>query len=151
MKKFFRLFLAVAIVAFLLVACAPAKGTSGVDMELVSGLVQKILEAVLPVLALQHVALLFTAFQNQRAKLTETQKFILDQGIEIAVLAAEKVWGAGNGKEKKAYALEVAQKWVASRGLKLDLVTLDAQIEAAVYEYLKNPPAPTDVVGPGGG
>jgi hypothetical protein len=143
MKKIFAPFLAIAMCVFLLVACAPAK-SAGVDMDLVSSLVQKILEAVLPVIALQVVAYLYNLFQEQRAKLSDGQRWLLDQGIDVAIMAAEKLYKSGEGEKKKEYALKVAQEWIAQYGLKLNLTLLEAQIESRVLSQF---PKPLPVVG----
>lgn len=48
--------------------------------------------------------------------------------VQIAVYAAEKVYGAGHGDEKLAY----AEQFLAERKIKLDLSTIKAMIEAEV-------------------
>ena len=48
--------------------------------------------------------------------------------VEIAVLAAEKLYGAGNGAEKLAYAEQV----LAQHNIKLDTATLMAMVDAEI-------------------
>ena len=48
--------------------------------------------------------------------------------VEIAVLAAEKLYGAGNGDAKLAY----AEKFLAEHKIKLDVDTLKAMINAEI-------------------
>ena len=51
---------------------------------------------------------------------------------------------AGLITDKKLYALSFAQKWLASRGVTIDLTALDAAIEAAVWaEFNKDKAANT--------
>lgn len=48
--------------------------------------------------------------------------------VEIAVLAAEKVYGAGNGDQKLAY----AEEFLAQHKIKLDMDTLLAMVNAEI-------------------
>lgn len=48
--------------------------------------------------------------------------------VQIAVYAAEKLYGAGNGAEKLAYAEQV----LAQHNIKLDTATLTAMIDAEI-------------------
>ena len=48
--------------------------------------------------------------------------------VQIAVYAAEKLYGAGHGNEKLAY----AEKVLASHKIKLDTTTLKAMIDAEI-------------------
>ena len=48
--------------------------------------------------------------------------------VEIAVLAAEKLYGAGRGDEKLAY----AEKVLEEHHIKLDLDTLKAMVDAEI-------------------
>ena len=48
--------------------------------------------------------------------------------VEIGVAAAEQLYTAAQGEQKKQYVLE----FVRSKGLKIDEASLDATIEAAV-------------------
>ena len=51
--------------------------------------------------------------------------------VKIAVTAAEQIYkGAGRGKEKKAYVIA----WLNANGMTLDDESVNAMIEAAVYE-----------------
>lgn len=66
-----------------------------------------------------------------RVNTTVNQQKGLQAVIKIAVTAAEQLYtGTGRGAEKKLYVL----KWLEDRGLIYDQATLDAAIEAAVYE-----------------
>jgi hypothetical protein len=109
-----------------------------VDLEYVSKLLQALLLAVLPVLAAQGSALLFAAYKNKRAQLNAQNQYMLDTAIRVAVFAAEQIYKGGNGEAKKAYAFDIAEKWLAQHNLNIDLDVLDAQIEAAVKTELNN-------------
>ena len=50
--------------------------------------------------------------------------------VVIAVRAAEQIYKAGHGDEKKAYVLA----YLNNKGLMIDSDTLDKMIEAAVYD-----------------
>ena len=61
---------------------------------------------------------------------------ILEYAAELAVLAAEQIFGDGHGSEKKAYALETIQKILAENGIKVDVSVIEDAIEAEVYKWL---------------
>jgi hypothetical protein len=107
------------------------------DLEYVSELVQALLLAIVPVLAAQVAAYLFQAYKVKRAELTERQRWMLDQAIPVAIFAAEQLFKAGDGAQKKQYALDYLQSWVAKSGLKIDAHELSARIEAEVYNQFK--------------
>lgn len=48
--------------------------------------------------------------------------------VEIAVLAAEKLYGSGNGKKKLAY----ARSFLAEHNVKLDFDTLKVMVDAEI-------------------
>jgi len=56
------------------------------------------------------------------------------QIANIAVYAAEQLFGAKMGKDKKAYALEYAKKLLAKFNLPFDEEAVDAAIESQVKE-----------------
>ncbi len=61
---------------------------------------------------------------------------VLEYAAELAVLAAEQLFGDGHGDEKKQYAIQTIQKILAEHGLKLDLTVIEDAIEAEVYKWL---------------
>lgn len=69
-----------------------------------------------------------------RAKLSTEQLTTLKQVANIAVYAAEQLFGAKMGKNKKAYALDYAKKLLAKFKLTFDEEAVDAAIEAQVKE-----------------
>lgn len=58
-------------------------------------------------------------------KLTKAQFW-----VQTAVEAAEKIYGAGKGDEKLAY----AEQFLAEKNIKLDMTTLVAMVNAAIKE-----------------
>lgn len=69
-----------------------------------------------------------------RSKLSVEQLATLKQVVNIAVYAAEQLFGAKMGKDKKAFALEYARNLLAKYNLKFDVEVVDAAIEAQVKE-----------------
>ena len=65
-----------------------------------------------------------------RSKLTNEQLTKAKSWVQIAVYAAEKLYGAGNGDQKLAYAEEILRK----HGIRLDTATLKAMIDAQIKE-----------------
>lgn len=62
-----------------------------------------------------------------KARTTEKQQALLLSALNIAVKAAEQIYGSGAGQEKKEYVL----KYLADRNIEVD----DAAIEAKVNEF----------------
>ena len=65
-----------------------------------------------------------------RSKLTNEQLSKAKSWVQIAVFAAEKLYGAGNGDQKLVYAEEILRK----HGIRLDTATLKAMINAQIKE-----------------
>ena len=65
-----------------------------------------------------------------RSRLTNEQLTKVKSWVQIAVYAAEKLYGAGNGDQKLAYAEEILRK----HGIRLDTATLKAMIDAQIKE-----------------
>lgn len=66
-----------------------------------------------------------------KSKTTKEQQEEIKQWVKIAVAAAEQIFvGQGRGEEKKQWVLEFLTKY----NLKVDMDTIDALIEAAVWE-----------------
>lgn len=65
-----------------------------------------------------------------KTRTTAAQQEQLAALVSVAVAAAEQIFaGAGRGTEKKQWVLD----WLAERGLKVDMATIDAAVEAAVF------------------
>lgn len=66
-----------------------------------------------------------------KSKTTVAQQQAINSWVRIAVAAAEQIYvGSGRGVEKKAHVLS----FLKSKGITLDVETVDAMIESAVYE-----------------
>ena len=61
---------------------------------------------------------------------------MLEYAAETAVLAAEQLFGTGQGKEKKQYAIETIRRILAENGIELDVAVISDAIEAEVYKWL---------------
>lgn len=97
-------------------------------------LLQLVLEALLPVLAVMAIKWVQVLIKNGIAKLEPNVQDILNEGVRIAVLAAEQMGLSQQLQEKKAFALEMAQLYLAEHGVELDIEVIAAAIEAAVMD-----------------
>lgn len=97
-------------------------------------------QIILAVLAL--IAALFTHRLKPwiKANTDEKQQRIIDTAIQIAVFAAEQIYGAGHGAEK----MEYAQQYLFDHGYNVDV----REIEAAVHNFFAHdgdkPEEPTE-------
>ena len=98
-------------------------------------LLQSVLMAVLPILAtaltgwaLAQMRLAWGKFEATKPELAK----YLEMAAGFAVDAAEQMKLADLITDKKAYALGVAEDWLALKGIKIDLHLIEAAIEAAV-------------------
>lgn len=91
-------------------------------------------------LALAVIPLIGNAVRNllNANKDNAALQTILDVA-RMAVLAAEQLGLTGVIDDKKSYAITVAERMLAERGIKVDIDALDAAIEAAVAEELNRP------------
>ena len=106
-------------------------------MELLNKILQAVLEAALPILAAALAAWVIgkarEVFRKLKDKNPELYE-ILRAVCERAVVAAEQIYGSDKGKEKKEYAISVAEEYLKAKGIKLDLHVIEAYIEAAVMD-----------------
>jgi len=106
-------------------------------MELVNKLLQTLLEVALPILvtalATWMVGKVVELFKRIAQKSPDAAAYLMEI-CNTAVRAAEQIFGGEKGKEKKAYAIKLVQAYLAQIGIKLDLETIDAAIEAAVLD-----------------
>lgn len=65
-----------------------------------------------------------------KAKLTNEQEQMMVTFFDIAVMAAEKIYGAKKGDEKLAY----VEQQLAARGWKVDTMRLKAYVNAAIQK-----------------
>ena len=107
--------------------------------EFLSAFVSNLLMAFAPVLAAALAAWIIAEVKLAWAQFKAAKPDIADQlewAARTAVMAAEQAQAGKLAEEKKAYALEVAQQWLAMKGLNVDLTAIDAAIEAAVYDEI---------------
>ena len=86
-----------------------------------------LVEAILGILALIAMRYLIPWI---KAKLDNEQEAKLVTIFEIAVMAAEKLYGAKHGDEKFAY----VEQYLAVRGIKLDTMRIMAYVNAAIKQ-----------------
>ena len=105
-------------------------------MNLINKVLQAILEAALPILVTALAAWTIGKTAELFGKLKKRNPDVYECLVKIAnvaVQSAEQLIGSKHGQEKKEYAKKVIEKYLASRGIKLDLDLIEAAIEAAVY------------------
>lgn len=105
-------------------------------MNLISKILQAVLEAALPVLAASLAAWLLAKTAEIFRKLKEKNPDVyasLYNIANVAVHSAEQLIGSKKGREKKEYAKNIIEKYLDSRGIHLDLDLIEAAIESAVY------------------
>ena len=104
------------------------------DLKTISELLQALVLAILPVVA-GYVALYLKKKTDEvYVSLSNETRYALGLVVKTAVFAAEQIYGSGEGDKKKAYAIEVVQKWVNGSGLNIDISLIEAAIEEAVLE-----------------
>ena len=114
--------------------------------EFWSGLLQNLIMAFVPVLASMLTAWLIAQTRLVWQKFRNAQPDITDQvewAARTAVSAAEQAGAAKLIEDKREYAIGVADMWLNSKGLKVDIEMIEAAIEAAVWsEINQNKPKP---------
>ena len=120
-EKLKMLVVMMALVALVFALPVLAEGQDGQEAVLLD--LTKLAQAVIS-LAAGIVSLYLVPWL--RSKLTNEQL----SKVQIAVYAAEKLYGAGNGDQKLAYAEEILRK----HGIRLDTATLKAMIDAQIKE-----------------
>lgn len=87
-----------------------------------------IIEAAFALIAVVITAIVIPYIKS---KTTVAQQQQINAWVKIAVTAAEQIYvGTGLGPEKKAHVVN----FLKSKGVTLDMASIDAMIEAAVYE-----------------
>ena len=102
-------------------------------------LLQKMLVAILPIVASAVVGLLYTMIRAKWAEFKGNQPqwgYAIEQAASLAIKAAEQAGAAGYVDDKKKYALDVAERWLKLNRVPIDLDLIDAAIEAAVFKEL---------------
>ena len=106
-------------------------------MELFSKILQAVLQAALPILAAALASWatgkaieIFKKLRDKNPELYEILKVVSRE----AVTAAEQVYGGGEGQQKLKYAINFVEKYLAAKGIKLDIDIILGYIEAAVKD-----------------
>jgi len=106
-------------------------------VEFLSKLAEGILLALAPVVAgyvaswvIAKARMAWMQFRESNADYA----YMLESIAAIAVKAAEQAQLAELIDDKKSYAVQTVQAWLDERGFKIDLVVIEAAIEAAVYD-----------------
>ncbi|MCK5601163.1 hypothetical protein KAR91_04785 [Candidatus Pacearchaeota archaeon] len=83
------------------------------------------------------VAQMLQEFERRKPKLAAAIK----EAVNLAVKAAEQANVAGFVKDKKQYAMDIAQNWLDSEGWdEVDIDILEAAVEAEVLKLFNPPP-----------
>lgn len=113
-----------------------------VDWNAVAGeIMTQVLKIVLPLFAaliIKWAVELYHKIKTEQPDWTP----VLEYAAEMAVLAAEQIYGDGQGAEKKKYAIETIQQLLAEKGIQLNLSVIEDAIEAEVYKWLHHDELP---------
>lgn len=113
-----------------------------VDWNAVAGeIMTQVLKIVLPLFAaliIKWAVELYHKIKTEQPDWTP----VLEYAAEMAVLAAEQIYGDGQGAEKKKYAIETIQQLLAEKGIQLNLNVIEDAIEAEVYKWLHHDELP---------
>ena len=106
-------------------------------MPIFSKVLEAVLIAVLPPLAVALVAWLIGQVKIAWARFKELNPTVADYlelAAEFAVKAAEQAGAAALIKNKKEYAIQIAEAWLATYHITTDIDLISAAIEKAVGE-----------------
>ena len=116
-----------------------------IDWTVVIGdIMTQILRIVLPLfvaLIIKWAVELYHKIKTEQPEWTP----VLEYAAEMAVLAAEQIFGDGQGAEKKKYAIETIQVLLAEHGINLSVSVIEDAIEAEVYKWLHHDELPEGV------
>ena len=108
---------------------------------ILSAVLQGLLEFLLPIVAVAIISVLvsWAKLLWQKARLWNPDATdLLEEAAKVAVTAAEQAGAAYLINDKKAYAMDIAEKWLGQHGIYLDIELIDAAIEAAVYQQFNS-------------
>ena len=105
--------------------------------QIAGDVVTQILRVVLPFLIILVIKWVMEIGLKIREEKPEFEA-MLDYAARMAVFAAEQLYGAGKGDEKKKYAIESVQNYLYERGINVNLAIITDAIESAVWEYLNS-------------
>lgn len=113
-------------------------------MELFNKILQIILETALPILVSAAAVWMIAKIKEVLERIKEHKPdayYTLIEICQVGVRAAEQIYkGKARGPEKKQYVINLTEKWLASKGINLDLDMIEAAIESEVRTLnLDNP------------
>ncbi|KPL70109.1 hypothetical protein ADN00_18885 [Ornatilinea apprima] len=104
-----------------------------------SEFVQQLLLYLLPILAAALASWLIVQVSKGLAELKSARPDVYQELMWVAkgvVQAAEQAGAAGLITDKKNYAINIAEKWLAAKGWHIDLDLIDAAVEQAVWDEI---------------
>ena len=108
---------------------------------ILSAVLQGLLEFLLPIVAVAIISVLVSWAKLLWAKAKSWNPdttYLLEEAAKVAVTAAEQAGAAKLISDKKVYAMDIAERWLAEHGIHLDIELIDAAIEAAVYRQFNS-------------
>jgi len=108
---------------------------------ILSAVLQGLLEFLLPIVAVAIISVLvsWAKLLWQKAKSWNLDAtYLLEEAAKVAVTAAEQAGAAELIEDKKSYAMDIAERWLAEHGIHLDIELIDAAVEAAVYQQFNS-------------
>ena len=110
-------------------------------MPILSKVIEAILIAILPPLAVVIVSAAVAYSKKQRDDVKHrytTVTELIEEAAVFAVQAAEQAGAAELIKDKKQYAIQSAEAWLAANHITTDIDLIDAAIEKAVLELFNS-------------
>ena len=99
-----------------------------------------VIQTLLPIIMGFVVLFLNGKLREVRLRIDAQKLAVAEEVITRFVLAAEQSgligYISGLGKDKKQWVIEMAKYELSTRGITLDLDTMDAMVEGIVFEYL---------------
>jgi hypothetical protein len=111
-------------------------------MPILSKVLEAVLIAVLPPLAVGLVGLVVALFRKwwiQAKEYAPQVTDLLEEAAKMAVRAAEQAGIAQLIEDKKQYAIQIVELWLEARHVSVDIDLIDAAIEAAVLKEFNKP------------
>jgi hypothetical protein len=99
--------------------------------------VQGLLTLIVPTIAAAGLRWLWLQGSKAWEQFRQSQPDVclqIEWAANMAIKAAEQAGAANLIDDKKAYALDIAERWLAAKGLKVDLDLVAGAIEAEVYK-----------------
>ena len=106
-------------------------------MPVLSKVVEAILIAILPPLVVAVITFLIAKAKDAWARAKQWNPTVteyIEQAAQFAVQAAEQAGAAELIKDKKDYAIQIAEAWLVANHITTDFYLIDAAIEKAVLE-----------------